>query len=76
MAYSGSQSLILDYNGWNGGIGSNNFVYGTYNLTGINASIKDIRLDFQFKSHGDSAVNANNKIWIRGDDSKAMGGSI
>jgi hypothetical protein len=70
MAYSGSKSLIMDYDGWNGGIGSNNFVYGTYNLNGINASLKDIRLDFQFKSHGDSSVNANNKIWIRGDDSK------
>jgi hypothetical protein len=70
MAYSGSKSLIMDYNGWNGGIGSNNFVYGTYNLNGINAAIKDMRLDFQFKSHGDSVVNASNKIWIRGDDSK------
>ena len=70
MAYSGSRSLIMDFNGWNGGIGSNNFVYGTYNLNGINAAIKDMRLDFQFKSHGDSVVNANNKIWIRGDDSK------
>jgi Subtilase family/Secretion system C-terminal sorting domain/CARDB len=71
MAYSGSKSLILDFNGWNGGVGSNNFVYGTYNLNGINASLKDMRLDFQFKSHGDSVVNANNKIWIRGDDSKS-----
>ncbi len=70
MAYSGARSLIMDYNGWNGGIGSNNFVYGTYNLNGINAAIKDIRLDFQFKSHGDSVINANNKIWIRGDDTK------
>ena len=34
MAYSGSRSLIMDFNGWNGGMGSNNFVYGTYNLTG------------------------------------------
>ena len=70
MAYSGSKSLIMDYNGWNGGVGSNNFLYGTYNLNGINAVIKDMRLDFQFKSHGDSVVNPNNKIWIRGDDSK------
>ncbi|HET6769192.1 MAG TPA: S8 family serine peptidase, partial [Chitinophagaceae bacterium] len=70
MAYSGSRSIMMDFNGWNGGIGSNNFVYGTFNLDGINAAISDIRLDFQFKSHGDSVVNPNNKIWIRGDDSK------
>ena len=70
MAYSGSRSLILDLNGWNGGVGSNNFVYGTYNLNGINAATQDIRLDFQFKLHGDSISNAINKIWIRGDDTK------
>src|SRR5688572_7042765 len=70
MAYSGSKSLIMDFNGWNGGVGSNNFVYGTYNLNGVNAAIQDMRMDFQFKSHGDSVVNAINKIWIRGDDTK------
>ncbi|HEX6846044.1 MAG TPA: T9SS type A sorting domain-containing protein, partial [Chitinophagaceae bacterium] len=53
-----------------GAVGSNNFVYGTYNLNGVDAAVKDIRLDFQFKSHGDSVVHANNKIWIRGDDTK------
>jgi hypothetical protein len=70
MAYSGSKSLIMDFNGWNGGVGSNNFVYGTYNLNGVNAAVKDMRLDFQFKSHGDSVVSAINKVWIRGDDTK------
>ena len=39
-------------------------------LNGVNAATKDMRLDFQFKSHGDSVVNANNKIWISGDDTK------
>ena len=70
MAYSASRSLIMDFSGWNGGVGSNNFVYGSYNLNGIDAAVKDMRLDFQFKSHGDSVVNAINKIWIRGDDTK------
>ena len=70
MAYSGTKSLLLDLNGWNGGSGNTNFIYGTYNLNGVNAAIVDMRLDFQFKSHGDSVVNANNKVWIRGDDSQ------
>jgi hypothetical protein len=70
MAYSGIKSLMLDLDGWNGATGNTNFIYGTYNLNGVNASLKDIRLDFQFKSHGDSVVDANNKIWVRGDDSK------
>jgi hypothetical protein len=62
MAYSGIKSLMLDLDGWNGATGNTNFIYGTYNLNGINASLKDMRLDFQFKSHGDSVVDANNKI--------------
>ena len=40
MAYSGSKSLIMDFDGWNGGVGSNNFVYGTYNLNGVDAVVK------------------------------------
>jgi hypothetical protein len=70
MPHSGSRSFIMDFSGWNGGIGSNNFIYGTFNLNGIDAAVKDMRLDFQFKSHGDSVVHPLNKIWIRGDDTK------
>ena len=70
IAWSGTKSLSLDLDGWNGVTGNTNFVYGTYNLNGVDALLRDMRLDFQFKSHGDSVVNANNKIWIRGDDSK------
>ncbi|TAL49465.1 MAG: T9SS type A sorting domain-containing protein [Chitinophagaceae bacterium] len=70
MAYSGTKSLMLDLDGYNGATGNTNFVYGTYNLNGINASVNDMRLDFQFKTHGDSVVNANNKVWIRGDDTQ------
>jgi hypothetical protein len=70
MAYSGSKSLIMDYNGWNGGSRQQQFCLWHLYLNGVNAAVKDLRLDFQFKSHGDSVVNANNKIWIRGDDTK------
>jgi len=70
MAYSGSKSLIMDLDGYNNSIGSDNYIYGTYNLAGIDAATKDIRLDFQFKSHGDSVSSPVNKIWVRGDDTK------
>ena len=70
MAYSGSKSLLTDVDAWVGIGGNTNFVYGTYNLNGIDENLKDIRLDFQFKSHGDSVANANNKVWIRGNDSE------
>ena len=39
------------------GLEVHNFVYGTYNLNGINAALRDMRLDFQFKSHGDSVAD-------------------
>jgi hypothetical protein len=70
MAFSGTKSLILDLDGWNGATGNTNFIYGTYNLTGIDANTRDMRLDFQFKQHGDSVVHADNRVWIRGDDTQ------
>jgi len=69
MAYSGTKSLLLDLDGYDPG-GNSNFVTGTYNLTGINAATQDIRLDFQYKQHGDSVPHANNTIWIRGNDTQ------
>ena len=68
MAFSGTKSLILDLDGWNGATGNSNFIHGTFNLAGKNAVLNDIRLDFQFKSHGDSVSNASNRVWIRGND--------
>jgi len=70
MAYSGSKSLIMDFSAWNGGIGSDNLVVGTYNLNGVDAVTRDMRLDFQFKSHGEDVISPINKIWVRGDDTK------
>jgi len=70
MAYSGTKSLLTDVDGWVGFGGNTNFVYGTYNLEGVDMNSKDIRIDFQFKTHGDSVANANNKIWIRANDSE------
>lgn len=68
MAYSGNRSLMLDLDGWNNATGNTNFIYGTYNLNGTDANIKDIRLDFQFNMHGDSVSHPNNRVWIRGND--------
>ena len=43
MAYSGTKSLLYGLDdGWNGGTGNTNFVYGTYNLNGINAALQEI----------------------------------
>jgi len=69
MAYSGTKSLLTDLDRYLAS-GNTNFIYGTYNLSGVDAIARDIRLDFQLKMHGDSVANANNKVWIRGSDSE------
>ena len=68
MAYSGNKSLMLDLDGWVGAAGSDNFIYGTYNLSGKNAAMNDIRFDCEFKAHGGNITHPDNKIWIRGSD--------
>ncbi|MBI1342918.1 MAG: S8 family serine peptidase [Terrimonas sp.] len=67
MAYSGNKSLLLDLDGYNAA-GNTNYITGTYNLNGLDAATQDIRLDFQYKEHGDSVPSADNSIWVRGDD--------
>ena len=66
IAYSGSKSLTLDQNRYSPS-GNTNYITGTFNLTNYNATANDIRLDFQFNNHG-QLPNANNKVWIRGND--------
>ena len=70
IPFSGANAFSLDLDGWNGGTGNSNFVYGTFNLNGINAATQDIRLDFQLKTHGDSVNHAHNRVWIRGNDTQ------
>lgn len=67
IAYSGSKALTLDADRRNGG--TSDSLKGTFNLQGFNVNADDIRLDFQFKHHGQLFNNAN-KVWIRGDDTK------
>jgi hypothetical protein len=66
IAYSGTKALTLDANRYYTA-GNTNYLYGTYNLTNYSVSANDIRLDFRFANHG-QIFNANNKVWIRGND--------
>lgn len=67
IAYSGSKALTLDADRRNAGIADS--LKGTFNLQGFNVNTDDVRMDFQFKHHGQLFNNAN-KVWIRGDDTK------
>jgi hypothetical protein len=66
MALSGTKAITLDAATYvaTGNIDS---LTGTFNLAGLDAASNDIRLDFRYKNHGQTA-NAANKLWIRGSD--------
>jgi hypothetical protein len=66
MAYSGIRAITLDA-GKYVGAGNVDSLTGTFNLAAFDTAVNDIRLDFRYKNHGQSA-NAANKLWIRGSD--------
>ena len=68
IAYSGTKAITLDANRYYPS-GNTNYLTGTFNLINYNAGINDIRLDFQFNNHG-QFPDANNKVWIRGNDTQ------
>lgn len=66
IAYSGNRAITLDADRFNPA-GTLDSLTGTFNLQGYNAATDDIRLDFQFKQHG-QVPHIANKVWIRGND--------
>jgi hypothetical protein len=66
MAYSGSRAITLDADKYFGA-GNVDSLTATFNMTGVDATSRDIRFDFRYKNHGQSA-NAANKLWVRGSD--------
>ncbi|GAA4322397.1 S8 family serine peptidase [Flaviaesturariibacter amylovorans] len=69
FSYSGTQAFTLDQYRYNAG-GTTNYIIGTFNLAAYNAASDDVRLDFAFLDHGQSA-NAANRVWVRGSDAGA-----
>lgn len=67
IAFSGSRAFTLDRDRSGATPKAVNYVTGTYNLGGYTAASDDIRLDFQFNSHGTNSAT-DNKVWIRGAD--------
>lgn len=69
IAYSGSKALSLDAT-LRYSPGNTNYLNGTFNLTNYDEDNDYVRVDFRFKNHGQT-TNANNKVWIRGNDNIA-----
>lgn len=68
MAQSGSKAFTLDMDRTLAS-GNTNYLTGTYNLGNYNTADNDLRLEFFYNHHGQTA-HANNKVWIRGDDTQ------
>ncbi|PZR29702.1 MAG: peptidase S8/S53 subtilisin kexin sedolisin [Citrobacter freundii] len=66
IAYSGNRAITLDADRYIPA-GTADSLTATFNLQSYNAATDDIRLDFQFKQHGQLPHPAN-KVWIRGSD--------
>ncbi|HET9431174.1 MAG TPA: T9SS type A sorting domain-containing protein, partial [Chitinophagaceae bacterium] len=67
ISHSGSRAFTLDAS-LDYGPGNTNYLDGTFNMGAYDAQVQNLRLDFQFKNHGQQA-NTANRVWIRGNDS-------
>jgi hypothetical protein len=68
FALNGNRAITLDQFPYNATQTTDSLLM-TYNL-GNYISGQQLRLDFYYKNHGNEN-NPNNKVWIRGDDTKA-----
>ncbi len=68
FALNGSRAVTLDQHIYNAALTTDSLLM-TYNLSNY-VSGNQLRLDFYYKNHGQDN-NPNNRVWIRGDDTKA-----
>ncbi|HRI24661.1 MAG TPA: S8 family serine peptidase [Ferruginibacter sp.] len=67
FAYSGNRAITLDQFVYNSALTTDSMLM-TYNLNNYTSG-NQLRLDFYYKNHGQDN-NPNNKVWIRGSDTK------
>lgn len=68
FALNGNRAVTLDQFPYNATLNTDSLLM-TYNL-GNYTSGRQLRLDFYYKNHGNES-SLNNKVWIRGSDTKA-----
>ncbi len=68
FAYNGNRAITLDQFPYNAALTTDSMLM-TYNLSNYTTG-NQLRIDFYYKNHGVDN-NANNKVWIRGSDTKA-----
>lgn len=68
ISRSGTKALTLDVDRFYPSVNTN-YLFGTFNLVNYNVTTNDIRLDFQYLSHGQEP-NVADRVWIRGSDTQ------
>jgi hypothetical protein len=68
FAHTGNRAITLDQFTYNAALTTDSMLM-TYNLNNYTSG-NQLRIDFYYKNHG-ADNNANNKVWIRGSDTKA-----
>ena len=66
IAFSGNRAVTLDANRYYAA-GTSVFLDATFNLSAYNIASDNVRLDFNYKNHGQQN-HPDNKVWIRGSD--------
>lgn len=66
IVISGTRSISIDdeYNN----AGSQNDLFGTFNLNGLDTASSEVRLDFNYNLHGNPKFTTGNQVWVRGND--------
>lgn len=66
VTIAGSRSLSMDAEYTNAG--NQNFLYGTFNLGGLDTATSEVRMEFDYNVHGRPKFATGNQVWARGND--------
>lgn len=69
IVISGSRSISLDNTQY--AKTPLNFLTGTFNSAGYSTGSSEVRLEFDYKVHGNTHAPDSNKVWVRGSDTQA-----
>lgn len=66
VTVNGNRSLSMDAEYTNAG--NQNYLYGTFNLGGLDTATSEVRVEFNYNVHGRPKFGTGNQVWARGND--------
>ena len=70
VTIGGSRSISLDAIQNLGAMNATNFLTGTFNATGYQAGVSEVRFQFDYRLHGKPQSTDSNAVWVRGSDTQ------